>query len=1048
MGIQNEKPFESEICDHLADHDWYYRDQPPYDRDYDKASALYFPDLFGWLYDTQPEQLARLVKAGSTTGGQEPVDNVLHQYAAAGPRIRGRVVKLLATDPMTGGGTLNVLKNSVDVTPARLSLFQPRPATPLNPELNQRYLMNRVRVMRQVHYSGKDPAKSIDLVLFLNGIPVVTIELKTEMKQSLQAGLDQYKHDRRPLGEPLLEFGRGALVHFVLTEEYVRMTTKLESANTKFLHFDKGRNNGEGNPSIEGTAPTAYFWQEILQRDTFLDLIARFAHYRFDERTDDSGRKVVDKILRFPRYHQWRAVTRLEAAALDEGPGHNYLVQHSAGSGKTDSIAWTANRLSTLHRPDGSKVFDGVIVVSDRRVLDGQLKRAIEALTTTAGTFVNVSHDQPGSKSGQLAAALASGGSIIGVTLQTFPYALEILRDSPGLGARNYAVIADEAHSSQSGDAAKTLREVLTGAAEPPTDPDDPDAAVDTEDVLAAMMAARAEQRALSFFAFTATPKGKTLELFGRPDPATGKPSPFDLYSMKQAIEEGFILDVLQNYMTYDLAFRLAMQDPDGSAMVVDTASANAQVMRLVRLHPYNISQKVSVIVWHFRNVVAGLMGGRAKAMIVTSSRKEAVRYKLAIDKHLRENGLADRFGVLVAFSGSVADADSGPGEFTETNMNPGLKGRAIEKAFASDEFQLMIAAEKFQTGFDQPLLLGMYVDKRLAGITAVQTLSRLNRAIPGKTTTYVLDFVNDPGQILAAFQDYYESAELFKPSDPDIIHDMLNRIRQAGIIDTGEIDPVVEEVLRQGSHNKLYSLVKTSRDRFYDQLRVANDNEDDLAKQQLADFRATINNYVRAYDFLSQIINYQTTEVERWAIFLKVYRGTIREEEPYDEIDTSGIVLTNYKLTPGTSGSLKLSDGRPGQLAGVTAVGSGGTRMTKYGLLEEVLRRINDLFAGSDLPEVDRANAFLSISNYARESTRLQAEAMANSESDFASSPSIIEELEDIPYRADLGHQAALKHLISTGKYRELAEALLAQGLYEALRDAAQDPELTGGLA
>jgi type I restriction enzyme R subunit len=464
--------------------------------------------------------------------------------------------------------------------------------------------------------------------------------------------------------------------------------------------------------------------------------------------------------------------------------------------------------------------------------------------------------------------------------------------------------------------------------------------------------------------------------------------------------------------------------------------------MRWVRLHPYNIAQKVQIIVDHYLNVVSGELGGRAKAMVVTGSRKEAVRYKIAIDKYLADNGLSGEYSALVAFSGTVKDPDSGPNEFSEATMNPGLKGRALEEAFAGDEYQVMIVANKFQTGFDQPLLVAMYVDKKLSGITAVQTLSRLNRVVPGKTSTYVLDFVNEPQTILTAFQDYYEDAVVFQPSDPDIVHDMLAKIRSVGIIDSAEIAPVVEEVTRQGSHNKLYSLVKTSRDRFYDRLRVTREKGDDLEKQTLQDFRATVNNFVRAYDFLSQIVNYEAVDIEKWAIFLKVYRGAIRDDEPGDEIDTSGLVLTHYKLTKASQGTLGLTAGKQGQLSGVTAVGSAIVRTTKYGLLGEVLKRINDLFAGSDLDEVDRANVFLSISNHAINSSRLQAEAMANSASDFASSPSIIEELEDIPYRADLGHQAAIKYLVTTGKYRQLAEALLAQGLYEALRRAAQEEE------
>jgi type I restriction enzyme R subunit len=551
-------------------------------------------------------------------------------------------------------------------------------------------------------------------------------------------------------------------------------------------------------------------------------------------------------------------------------------------------------------------------------------------------------------------------------------------------------------------------------------------------------MAARANQTSISFFAFTATPKGKTLELFGRPRP-DGKPAPFDLYSMKQAIEEGFILDVLQNYMTYDMAFKLATKNAQGGSQQVDTAKANSQVMRWVRLHPYNIAQKVQVIVEHYLDVVADELGGRAKVMIVTGSRKEAVRYKLALDKYLSKNGLATQYSALVAFSGTVMDPDSGPDDFSEATMNPGLKGRALEEAFAGDGYQVMIVANKFQTGFDQPLLVAMYVDKKLSGIAAVQTLSRLNRVIPGKANTYVLDFVNSPAQVLAAFQEYYENAELFRESDPDVIHDMLAKLRSVGIIDTAEIGPVVQEVQRQGSHNKLYSLLKTSRDRFYDRLRVARERDDDLEKQTLQGFRATVNNFVRAYDFLSQIINYESVDIEKWSIFLKVYRGAIRYDEPGDEINLSDLVLAKYKLTKSSEGSLGLTPGRPGQLSGVTAVGSGQIKATRYGLLEEVLKHINELFAGSDLEEVDRVNAFRSISHYATNSQCLQAEAMANSESDFAHSPSIIQELEDIPYRAELGHQAAIRYLVNSGQYRQLAEALLAQGLYEELRRAAQ---------
>ncbi len=484
----------------------------------------------------------------------------------------------------------------------------------------------------------------------------------------------------------------------------------------------------------------------------------------------------------------------------DDGPGENYLIQHSAGSGKSDSIAWTAHRMAQLHDLEGRKVFDGVIVVSDRQVLDGQLRRAVEQLETTSGVFQPITSGGDASKSKQLADALLARKQIIGVTLQTFPQALDIIEKETGLAGRHYAVIADEAHSSQSGEAAASLKQVLTAGK---ADPDYVgDAPIDTEDVLADVMARKAGIGAISVIAFTATPKGKTVELFGRED-ESGTKRAFDLYSMKQAIQEGFILDVLKNYLPYSLAFSLAHKDDaSGVDVEIDTNKAGREIMTWVRLHPTNIAQKVAVIVEHFRANVRSELGGRAKAMIVTGSRKEAVRYKLAIDAYLEDHKLTGELGSLVAFSGSVDDKVSGPDEFTETSMNPGLKGRALEKAFAGDDFQVMIVANKFQTGFDQPLLVGMYVDKKLSGITAVQTLSRLNRVIPGKENTYILDFVNDPEQILAAFQTYYEDAELTQPSDPNIIHDMLGKLRSVNVVDTHDVDAVVDAWLNKTSHN------------------------------------------------------------------------------------------------------------------------------------------------------------------------------------------------------------------------------------------------------
>ncbi len=1029
MAIQHEDTFETELCEHLAAHGWEYS---PDDDGYDRARALFPADVFAWLEATQPEQVDKLVKPGAPEASRD----------LGRKQILDRIVTAQTTDTMNGGGTLNVLKKPIGVLNAKYSLFQARPATSLNQQTVERFAANRLRVMRQVEYSGKN-GNRIDLVLFVNGIPVSTIELKTDLTQNLAAGLKQYAHDRKPEGEPLLTFGRGALVHFVVTNEEVHMTTKLDGHNTRFLPFNRGKNNGAGNAAIAGTSPTAYFWEEILERGTWLDLVGRFLHYRFEEKTDPiDGKKTYAKSLRFPRYHQWRAVTKLELAVLEEGPGRNYLIQHSAGSGKTDSIAWAAHHMAQLHEPDGAKVFDGVIVVSDRQVLDGQLRRAVEQLETTSGVFQPITRGGDASKSAQLAEALLAGRQIIGVTLQTFPHTLDLIEKNTGLAGRRYAVIADEAHSSQSGEAAASLKQVLTAGV---TDPDD-DASIDAEDVLADIMARKVGVGAISFLAFTATPKGKTVELFGRED-ETGAKRAFDLYSMKQAIQEGFILDVLKNYLPYDLAFALAHTDSaTGLDVEIDTARAGSEVMRWVRLHPTNIAQKVAVIVEHFRTNVRSELGGRAKAMVVTGSRREAVRYKLAIDAYLKEHKLDGQIGALVAFSGSVTDADSGPEEFTETSMNPGLKGRSLDAAFGGDEFQVMIVANKFQTGFDQPLLVGMYVDKKLSGITAVQTLSRLNRVIPGKENTYIIDFVNDPAEVLAAFQTYYEDAELTEPSDPNIIHDMLGKLRSINIIDTHDVDDVVDAWLTKSSHNTLYSHIKASRDVFWDRWRSAVHSSDDLEKGRLEEFRGTVFAFVRAYDFLSQILDYGDTGIEKWAIFLRVYRRVIeRQDADPAAINTDDIVLTHYRLRKLDAQNLGLTSGESGELAGITAAGSAQPREAKYGLLQDVIDKINALFAGTDVDEVNGVSAAETILRHVVNNPMIQAEAMANTPIDFESSPTIVAELEDVIYASAEGHSNAMKALLQKSDFASIVNVLVSMGLYEKTRGEAERAAAAG---
>lgn len=1024
MALHNEIEFENELCGHLAANGWLYS---PNDDGYDVERALFPEDVFGWLNDTAPEELAKVVK---------PDLNPTMQ-AKARLRILDRLSSVMGNDPINGGGTLNAIKKGFAATPGSFKMFQTRPADGLNPVTVERYAKNHLRVMRQVHYS-KASNKSLDLVFFVNGIPVATAELKTDLTQSAEDALTQYKHDRSPKGEPLLTFGRGALVHFVVSNEEVHMTTKLEGASTRFLPFNAGNNNGAGNAPVEGSSPTSYFWESVLDRDAWLAIVGKFIHYRFEEDEDPiTGRKFFKQSVRFPRYHQWRAVNKLSEAARSEGPGHNYLIQHSAGSGKTDSIAWTAYRLSSLFREDGTKVFDGVIVISDRTVLDGQLQKAIEQLETVAGVFAPITSGSEGSKSKQLAGALLAGRQIIGVTLQTFPHALEEIRKNKGLSKNSYAIIADEAHSSQSGDAAKSLKNVLTSAGL--ADEED----ISAEDVLAAEMAARAGSLGnLSFFAFTATPKAKTIELFGRED-ENGVPQVFDLYSMKQAIEEGFILDVLQNYTTYGMAARIANLDGQGSEVEVERDRGTKDLMQWVKLHPHNIAQKVAVIVEHFRENVAHHLAGRAKAMVVTGSRKEAVRYKLAIDAYIRDRGYQKDLSTLVAFSGEVDDQQSGLEPFTEHNMNPGLKGQSLTKAFGSDKYQIMLVANKFQTGFDQPLLVGMYVDKKLSGIAAVQTLSRLNRVIPGKDQTFVLDFVNEPGTILEAFQTYYEDASIQDASNPDIVHDMVAKMDAANIYNDKDVDLVAAKWVQQRNHNGLYSHLKPAADVFRHRLAQAVQSGDNLALEQLEEFRKTAGAFNKAYDFFSQIINYGDTRIEKLAIYVKLLSKAIRPQATGNSLDLSDVVLTHYALKKQEASDLKLVDGQGNGLKGITAAGSGVARQKTKGTFGELIEQINKLFEGVGISDEDQINAVSSIMVHAESNEQLQREAVANGPDDFASSPSLPDAIEEIIYTAGDGHQKAINSLLEMADTGKLVEVLIRGGLQQRLRDRAEQEAL-----
>lgn len=998
--------FESDIVAHLTAHGWLEGDAAKYDREL----ALYPEDVIGWIQDTQPKVWDKL--KASHNGSTEKT-------------LLARLTKVLDAE-----GSLAVLRQGFkDVGSGKIDMCQFKPAQAINPEILARYSKVRCRVVRQVRYSLSNE-NSIDLVFFINGIPVATAELKTDFTQSIEDAKNQYRYDRNPREagskreEPLLAFKRRALVHFAVSTDEVWMATELKGKDTFFLPFNLGNEGGAGNPANLNGYRTSYWWERTLDRDAWLNIVGRFVHLSREEKKNADGKKEIKEKLIFPRFHQWEGVTKLIAAAKAEKAGHKYLIQHSAGSGKTNSIAWLAHQLSNLHDDSDHKVFSSVIVITDRTILDQQLQDAIYQFEHKQGVVCRVTNE--GVKSQQLAQALLDNTPIIIVTIQTFPFVLKAIQKEASLKKRTYAIIADEAHSSQTGAAAKNLKKVLTAAQIEEGEE------FSSEDLLIAEMAARPQPSTLSYFAFTATPKSKTMELFGRrPDPSqpasdSNLPEPFHVYSMRQAIEEKFILDVLLNYTPYKLAFKLAHNGKDYDDTTVDQSEAMKSLMRWVRLHPYNIAQKVQIIVEHFKAHVSWRLNGKAKAMVVTSSRKEAVRYKLGIDKYIKSQGYKD-LATLVAFSGDVIDPESGADEFTETKMNPGLKGRDLREAFDTDEFQILLVANKYQTGFDQPKLVSMYVDKKLAGVAAVQTLSRLNRTMPGKDQTFVIDFVNASEDIRTAFQPYYETSELAGVTDPNLIHDLQRKLDATRIYTPEEVDAFVVAYFK-GRQGDMQAWVAPAVDRYRVQFREALEAHDKETIDGLVLFRKDVGGFVRAYDFLSQIVDYADSDLEKRSIFFKHLVPWLRDERSRDVVDLSTVKLTHYKLSDKGRQEIKLGqDLEDYKLKPINDLGSGKARDPQAVLLAAIIAKMNDLFEG-ELTDNDMLALANHVGGKMMENEMLAEQAAANTKEQFGASPD---------------YKAVMLDSVADGldKYQEMAKQVLnskrvQDGLSEILLD------------
>ncbi len=1040
MTLHKEIALETEICEFLGAHGWFYAKGDA--ANYDRARALYPADVVAWVRETQHEAWDALEK-----------NHGARAEATLLERVRAQLDQR---------GTLDVLRFGVELLGVRapVQLAQFKPALALNAEILARYGKNRLRVVRQVKYSLANE-NCLDLVLFLNGIPVATAELKTDFTQCVADAIDQYRFDRepRPKGqaeEPLLTFPRGALVHFAVSNAEVHMTTQLQGVSTAFLPFNQGDEKGAGNPpNPAGGHRTAYLWEEVWERESWLEILGR---YLVGER--DKRQQLV-RVL-FPRYHQLSATRKLQAAVRRDPPGTKYLIQHSAGSGKTNSIAWTAHFLAELHDAQDKKVFDSVLVVSDRNVIDAQLQDALFGFARTTGVVATIK-GEGGSKSQELAAALSGAKKIVVCTIQTFPFALEAVRELAATQGKRFAVIADEAHSSQTGEAAAKLKAVLSAVLSHEEQRELEDGGeITAEDVLAAQMSARADDRAITFVAFTATPKAKTLEIFGtRPDPTRkpakdNVPEPFHVYSMRQAIEEKFILDVLRNYTSYSVAFRLAHAGAEHDSAEVERSAALKRLMGWVKLHPYNVAQKVQVVVEHFRAHVAPLLAGRAKAMVVVGSRVEAVRWKLAIDKYIQAQGYG--IGTLVAFSGEVNDAESSPDPLSESSkrLNPRLAGRDIREAFRGDDYRILLAANKFQTGFDQPLLCGMYVDKRLAGIQAVQTLSRLNRAHPGKDTTFVLDFVNEPAEVLAAFQTYYQTATLETTTDPNLVFDLRAKLDASGHYDDNEVERVVRVELdpksRQGD---LVAALEPVFDRLMKryqaaraELVAARQRSDERAAQEAQEklealvlFRSDMGAYLRLYTFLSQIFDYGQTALEKRALFYRRLIPLLDFERERAGIDLSKVQLTHHALKDKGTRALGLTAGETTALPPITEAGAGLVREKEKAYLAELIERINELFSG----ELTDADKLVYVREVLRtkllESPLLQQQAASNSREQFKGSPDLSAALEGAIMDAYDAHTAMSQEALSSKATREgLLELLLDYtNLYEDLRKRAQ---------
>ena len=953
MEVTSENTFETAIIESLVTSGGYVEGEA---NAYSLELGMFRAEVLHFLQSTQPRQWDRLA-------------------AIHGEDVSNRVIARLYKE-MDLRGALDVIRNGFVDYGVRFKMAFFKPESGLNPDTLALYEQNRFKVVRQVYYSHKN-RNSVDLVLSLNGLPVATLELKNRFTRQNATDAKKQYATTRDNKELLFAFKKRTLVHFAVDDETVYMATRIDGNKTRWLPFNKGNHHGAGNVPNPAGYRSDYLWRDVLTKDSWMEIIGRFIHLQVEEFKFEGHLRKKENLI-FPRYHQLDAVWKITRHAQEHGAGRNYLIQHSAGSGKSNSIAWLSYRLSGLHNAENQRIFDSVIVVTDRRVLDSQLQNTIYQFEHKSGVVQRIDKD-----SQQLADAIGSGANIIITTLQKFSFIVEKMGDLPN---RKYAVIIDEAHSSQGGEASKKMKQVLGNAnaseesgndssevQEPYPEPvEEDEEGIESQDLVTDYIeqsaASRGPQSNLSFFAFTATPKYKTLAVFGYKD-AQGKPQPFHLYSMRQAIEEGFILDVLQNYTTYQLFFNLCKAIEEDPQL---NKKKTVQAMgRFVSLHPHNLAQKTKIIVEHFRQVVAGNIGGKAKAMLVTGSRLHAKRYFEELKRYINDNGYEKHIKILVAFSGKVRD-DNFPEGVTEPQLT-GYGEKELPQKFAEDDYKILIAADKFQTGFDQPLLHTMYVDKPLSGVRAVQTLSRLNRTAPGKEDTFILDFVNDRQTILDSFQPYYEITTVTNEPEPNHLYDLKSKLDEQQIYLDAEVD-----ALARVYFNPTTRMTARAQAQLYRHIDPAVDRYKNIETEEEKEaFKKSLRTWTNLYAFMAQIMPFREVEFEKFYAYAKLLLTKLPKRDLSESMKlTDEVALEYYRLQKIKEGSIDLVTGEEGELDGLTEAGIKRGKEEKAAL-SEIIDVLNDRF-GTEFEEADRL-FFEQIETELMQDATLQTQARVN---------------------------------------------------------------------